>query len=68
MRGFRTRPDECPATCSKQKGEEVDVPELHDAGDGENLQRQGDTAHRRLGRRKMPAEGDFMESLADCHH
>jgi len=33
---------------AEQEGEDVDVPELYDAGDGENPQCQRETAHRRL--------------------
>ena len=33
---------------AEQEGEDVDVPELDDAGDGEDPQRQGESAHRRL--------------------
>ncbi len=34
---------------AKQKREHVDVPQLNEPGDGENTQREGEGAHRRLG-------------------
>jgi hypothetical protein len=40
---------------AEQEGEDADVPELDQAGDGQHAQRQGEHAHRGLRRDQEPA-------------